>query len=65
MTGNDASGRLRGRFWLLAGALVPFNAYWVMQSEVVRYAGHPTTISLFYNCIFWLCLLLGVNGISS
>lgn len=63
MTGNDASGRLRGRFWLLAGALVPFNAYWVMQSEVVRYAGHPSTISLFYNCIFWLCLLLCVNGV--
>jgi hypothetical protein len=42
---------------LLAFLLVPINAYWVLMCEVVRYAGHPTTISLFYNVVFWLCLL--------
>jgi hypothetical protein len=41
------TGRLRARFWLLAAVLVPINAYWIIVSEVVRYAGHPTTISLF------------------
>jgi hypothetical protein len=34
-----------------------------MQSEVIRYAGHPSTISLFYNCIFWLCLILAINSV--
>ncbi len=33
------------------------------MSEVFRYAGHPTTISLFYNAIFWLCLLVAANGL--
>lgn len=33
-----------------------------MQSEVVRYAGHPTTTSVFYNTIFWLCGLCMVNS---
>jgi hypothetical protein len=60
---EDESGRLRKRFWCLMVLLVPANAYWIMQSEVIRYAGHPSTISLFYNCIFWLCLLLSVNSI--
>lgn len=54
---------LRLRFWLLAAVLVPVNAFWIIQSEVVRYAGHPTTASLLYNAIFWLCLLLAFNGI--
>ena len=31
--------------------------------EVVRYEGHPTTVSLFYNCIFILTLLLGANWV--
>jgi hypothetical protein len=61
--GEEASGRLRGRFWVLMALLMPANAYWIMQSEVIRYAGHPSTISLFYNCIFWLCLILAINGV--
>ncbi|MBC8101567.1 MAG: hypothetical protein H7Z41_03135 [Cytophagales bacterium] len=56
--------RIRARFLLVAAVLVPVNAYWVLMSEIVRYAGHPTTISLFYNVIFWLCLLsLGNAGV--
>jgi hypothetical protein len=34
--------------------LMPINAYWVIQMEAVRWRGHPTTISLFYNVIFFL-----------
>lgn len=55
--------RLRGRFFFAAALLIPINAFWIIQSEVMRYAGHPTTISLFYNTIFWLCLLLVLNGL--
>jgi len=29
--------------------------------EVVRYEGHPTTVSLFYNCVFILTVLVGLN----
>ena len=31
--------------------------------EIVRYAGHPTTISLFFNSILVLLALVGLNGI--
>ena len=41
--------------------LIPINSYWVFLVEIVRYAGHPTTISLFYNAIFNLFILIGIN----
>src|SRR5689334_20989053 len=41
--------------------LLPFNTYWVVMMEVTRYAGHPTTISLFFNVIFLLAVLIGLN----
>jgi hypothetical protein len=43
---------------LIACLILPFNAYWVIQMEVVRYQGHPTTVSLFYNSVFILLVLL-------
>ena len=57
-------GRVRARLLLLLAVLGPLNAYWLAQSEVFRYAGHPTTTSLFYNVIFWLFLLAGANQIA-
>ncbi len=55
-------GRIRGRVIAAAALLVPANAFWIISSEVVYYRGHPTTASLFYNVVFWLCLLLAVNA---
>lgn len=46
---------------LLCLFLVPINAYWVVQMEVVRYSAHPTTISLFFNTVFALLLLTLLN----
>jgi len=43
--------------------LLPVNAYWVTRMEVFRYAGHPTTISLFFNVVFILAALLALNSI--
>ena len=43
---------------LFACALLPLNAYWITQMAVVRYEGHPTTVSLFYNTIFTLFVLV-------
>ena len=48
---------------LLALLLLPVNAYWVINMEVIRYSGHPTTISLFFNVVFILALLLIANGL--
>src|ERR1051326_1273102 len=46
---------------LLCLILLPINAYWVVQMEVVRYSAHPTTISLFFNTIFILLCLTLIN----
>ena len=43
--------------------LLPINAYWVDQMEQVRYSAHPTTVSLFFNCIFILVVLTGLNSL--
>jgi len=53
--------RLRLRALALALLLMPFNACWVIKIEALWYAGHPTTISLFYNVVFTLVAVLLVN----
>ena len=47
---------------LVAILLMPLNAYWVTQMALVRYQGHPTTVSLFFNCIFILLCLVILNA---
>lgn len=47
----------------LALVLMPFNAYWVICMEVMRYSGHPTTISLFFNVVFILTVLIALNSL--
>jgi hypothetical protein len=46
---------------VLALLLMPLNAYWIMQMELVRYSGHPTTISIFFNVVFILLVLTLAN----
>src|SRR5690349_1125779 len=46
---------------LLCLILLPINAYWVVQMEVVRYSAHPTTISLLFNTVFELLVLTLIN----
>ncbi len=41
--------------------LIPVNSYWIFMTEIIRYQGHPTTISLFYSSIFSLVLLIIAN----
>lgn len=50
---------------LLCLFLLPVNAYWVVQMEIVRYSAHPTTISLFFNTIFILLCLTLINRVVS
>jgi len=52
------------RWWLIVGiaaAITPLNLYWLVQIEQVRWAGYPTTVSLFYNVVFWMLLILLAN----
>jgi hypothetical protein len=54
-------GGVTPRAVLVALFLIPFNTYWIMQMELVRYSGHPTTISIFFNVVFCLLLLTVYN----
>lgn len=47
---------------LLGTILLPLNAYWVVCMEIIRYSAHPTTLSLFFNCIFTLVVLTVLNA---
>ncbi len=50
------------RALIISILLIPLNAFWVYYTEIVRYEGHPTTISLFYNTIFIIFCLAVING---
>jgi hypothetical protein len=54
----------RGVTWralALAALVMPVNAYWLVQMEIVRYSAHPTTISLLFNVVFIVLVLHVVN----
>jgi hypothetical protein len=48
---------------LLGVLLLPVNAYWVICMEIIRYSAHPTTLSLFFNCVFLLVVLTLLNNL--
>jgi hypothetical protein len=49
---------------LIALLLTPLNAYWLVMMEMTRAQGFPTTISLFFNVIFCLLILIGLNAVA-
>ena len=54
--------RIRWRIIWLGLALIPFNNYWVFAS--LRWdQGFPTTMSLFFNTIFALAVLIPINTV--
>jgi len=48
---------------MLGVLLLPLNAYWIVMMERVRYSAHPTTVSLFFNAVFILVVLCGLNSL--
>ncbi len=61
-----AEPRTLGVTWrsvVLGVVLAPPNCYWVLMMGEVRYSGHPTTVSLFFNVIFTLLVLTGANAL--
>lgn len=58
------SSRPRAVTWravLLCVVLLPVNALWLVDMEVVRNSTHPTTLSLFFHVVFVLLCLVLVN----
>ncbi len=49
------------RSLIIAAILIPINCYWVIEMEVIRYSGHPVTISLFFNVVFTILLITILN----
>lgn len=60
---GDKTLPIRPRSILLGLLLIPVNCYWIFQIEVMWYAGHPTTISLFFNVILFLVAIALANGV--
>jgi len=46
---------------ILGCLLIPLNCYWVVQIEMGRYLAYPTCISLFFNVVFNIFVLLVLN----
>ncbi|MBM3216644.1 hypothetical protein FJZ36_17235 [Candidatus Poribacteria bacterium] len=44
--------------------LIPINSVWMMRASLWN-AGYPTTVSLYYNCILYLFVLVVANGLAS
>lgn len=48
---------------LIGLILIPINAYWINYTEMIWWAQFPTTMSLFFNVIFCLFILIGFNAL--
>jgi len=48
------------RILFIALLLLPLNSLWLMTASLWN-VGYPTTVSLFFNCIFYLFLLVLLN----
>ncbi len=46
---------------LLGLLLIPPNCYWTLQVEGIWHSGHPSALSLFWNVIFTILVLILIN----
>src|SRR5438874_10705330 len=54
----------RGVTWraiLIGTLLIPINTYWVILVEGIWHSNHATAMSLFWNTVFCLVILVGIN----
>ena len=64
MPQKENSHRESGVTWraiLIALILIPPNVFWIVEVELVWHSGHPTTISLFWNVVLNLFVLILIN----
>ena len=48
---------------IIGALLIPLNCYWVVKSEIVVASIHATVLSIFFNVIFTLFVLLLLNNL--
>ncbi len=53
--------RVSLRAVIIVIAFLPINSYWIVQTELVHYSSHPTTLSLLFNVVLFICFLIGIN----
>lgn len=58
-----SGGRPRLRAFLVGLALIPFNAWWILQCETLRFSEYPTALSLLFNAVVLLLALLALNAL--
>ncbi|MBI2300856.1 MAG: hypothetical protein HYU66_18255 [Armatimonadetes bacterium] len=46
---------------LIGLLLMPPNVYWCLQVEGIWHSGHPSALSLFWNVVFTILILLAIN----
>ncbi len=46
---------------LIAFFLIPINCYWIVYTEMIWWGLFPTTMSLFFNVVFCLFLIILLN----
>jgi len=60
----DDEARRPPHIWravLLSVVLAPFHTYWLIHLEIVRGTGFSSTVSLFFNAILTVVVLVGLN----
>jgi len=50
---------------LIVLLFLPVNSFWLIQTELVHYSSHPTTLSLLFNVILFISLIMCINLIIS
>lgn len=60
---GESNPRVTWRAVLVAAVLIPPNAYWVFNAEVVYASIHATVLSIFFNCVFCLTVLIALNAV--
>ncbi|MCC6441997.1 MAG: hypothetical protein IT210_00930 [Armatimonadetes bacterium] len=60
---GDAGEKVRwGRMLVLGGGLAALNAVWMTSMEILWNQGYSTILSLYYNVVFTLTVLLVINA---
>jgi hypothetical protein len=60
---QKSEAKVRARAFIVSALLIPLNAYWVGWMEAVKWTGHPTTYSLYFNTVLLLLALHCVNNL--
>ena len=58
---HHRQGAITARAIILGLLLMPPNVYWCLQVEGIWHSGHPSALSLFWNVIFTILVLVVIN----